>query len=189
MPVTPGVTPFSNASCPPFRRDHGVVIDTSPFFIRDQGDGWWHCPSPLRCSIIDGPDVCNSRAEASRANNTRFWLVEVDPPIVWNGERRFVDTYGPDDALCRPFGPTARALVFAVLGNPYVGGTPWHRARAREWRDEWTDLDGDGSIPVYPVDGATRSVRTAETLESLGMKVGVYRGARRPFVLPPTALH
>jgi hypothetical protein len=60
---------------------HNSVVLTE-FLLEDEGDGWWHCPSPLRCKVLDGP--------ASRAGETgRFWLVETDPVIEWHGDPQY----------------------------------------------------------------------------------------------------
>jgi hypothetical protein len=130
----------------------------SPFFIENQGDGWWHCPSPIECTILDGPDVC--AALVARWPNNRpdtFWLVETAPTIEWNGDMKFATRWGEDSPLCHPIEPTNRALVMAK-GHDDI------------------DLNRGFSVPVYPTRPDAPSLADAEPLVDLGTKVTVYRG-------------
>ncbi len=155
------------------------MADTpEPFFLRDQGDGWWNCPSPLRCTVDDGPGICEAFASIypETPNNSRFWLVTVDPPIVWNGDRSG-QRLGPDDTRYDTFGLTTKALVLAVEGDPFPAKRWWQRRqREREFDARWTDLDRDFSTPAYPVGEGARSVRDAQPMASLGAKASIYRG-------------
>lgn len=103
------------------------------FLIEDQGDGWWHCPSPLECIILDGP-------VAVSAAGGEFWLVQTEPAIEWDGDEQYVGRWGSDHPLVTPIPPTNRALVMA--SSAY----------------NTTDLDRDGNIPAYPVVGQVTTV-------------------------------
>jgi hypothetical protein len=69
---------------------HTPTVVTS-FLMEDVGDGWWDCPSPLRCEILDGPAV-----HPTFMPSTKFWLVRTDPLIEWHGDESFVKRWGPD---------------------------------------------------------------------------------------------
>ena len=116
---------------------------TVDFKIVDQGDGWWHCASPLACHIVDGP--------AQRSSGL-YWLVEIEPAIVWNGDTAYVDRYGPDHALCQPHEPTNLALVMAAANGEPVDAT-----------DAW-------GIPITPVTGPAQTVQDAVEIQGLGIK-------------------
>jgi hypothetical protein len=81
------------------------------FLLEDQGDGWWHCPSPLRCEVIDGPSPREGRSE-------RYWLVRTSPDIEWHGDSRYIERWGPDHPLCKPMDPTPFALAMADREEP-----------------------------------------------------------------------
>lgn len=87
---------------------HTPTVVTS-FLMEDVGDGWWDCPSPLRCEILDGPAV-----HPTFMPSTKFWLVRTDPLIEWHGDESFVKRWGPDTPLAHPMEPTQYALVMAT---------------------------------------------------------------------------
>lgn len=120
------------------------------FLIEDQGDGWWQCPSPLECSIEDGPAAVPSAGGD-------FWLVRTEPAIEWGGDEQFADRWGPDHPLVHPIRPTSLALVMA--------SSAYRR----------TDLERDGSIPAYPVVGFPKTVGESRWIGGLGIKVGIRR--------------
>jgi hypothetical protein len=128
------------------------------FFAEDAGDGWWHCPSPLRCVILDGPDICPQLG----AQWGKCWLVSTDPAIEWNGSSEYENLYGADHALSRPIEPTNLALVFAE--------SEWVAGPDRKWM---------GGIPMYPVVNGASSLREAEPSSGLASKVTLYQGERR----------
>lgn len=124
------------------------------FYIADQGDGWWHCPSPIRCTVIDGPGaVAPSGALVSGVH----LLAATELLIEWNGDSQYSDRLGPDDPLCHPIGPTNRLLLGAA---------------GRSWE---INLDRDYSVPAFPVTNGADRVRDAEAIPGLGMKVAVWR--------------
>jgi hypothetical protein len=123
------------------------------FLIEDPGDGWWHCPSPLRAEVIDGPAGRFGARDGARFPET-YWLVRCDPAIEWNGDERFAERWGPDHALCRPISPTPYALVMA--------SSPWNGP---------IDPSRGLGIPVYPVSGAPMSVEDALVIDGLALKV------------------
>jgi hypothetical protein len=124
------------------------------FLLADQGDGWWHCPSPLRCEVLDGPafhDVI--------IPTRRFWLVRTIPQIEWHGDDRYIERWGPDHPLCHPMDPTPFALVMA--------------AREKPLRPDLGIFDG--SVPAGPVlpDPEPTAVAEVRTINGLWMKVMV----------------
>jgi hypothetical protein len=116
------------------------------FFLEDQGDGWWHCDTPLSCFIIDGP------APVPDAGGD-FWLVCTEPLIEWHGSESHAERLGRDHSLVNPQPATNVALVMASS------------------RFGPTDRAGAGSLPVYPVYGEARYVADANWIGGLGMKV------------------
>jgi hypothetical protein len=128
------------------------------FFLEDEAEGWWHCPSPLRCAIVDGPSVFFDHRPDALFPET-YWLVRTDPAIEWHGDDRFAPRWGPDHQLCRPIEPTPFALVMA--SSSWTG--PINLARA-------------SGVPAYPVAGVPRVVSEAKPIGGLAMKVGVRRG-------------
>jgi hypothetical protein len=131
------------------------------FVIEDAGDGWWHCPSPLRCVVIDGPSPWFGPRDGARWPET-YWLVRTSPPIEWRGEPEFAARWGPDHPLCSPIEPTPYALVMA--------SSPWSGP---------IDANGAG-VPAYPVAGAPSHVADARPIEGLGIKVAVRTDPRDP---------
>jgi len=125
-----------------------------PFFIEDQGDGWWHCASPLICKVIDGPGPRMSTGLDD--GSATFWLVTTEPAIEWNGDQQFASMWGPDSPLCHPIRPTHLALVYA----------------------NGVSLDDRGSVPVYPVLNLATCLADARSTESLGVKAYVHRRGR-----------
>jgi hypothetical protein len=117
--------------------------------IEDQGDGWWHCPSPLECFIIDRPTAVPDAGGD-------FWLVGTIPAIEWRGDLALEERWGPDHPINKPFGPTSLALVMAV--SRYG-----------------TDFTDGGYSVAYPVDGEAQSVGEAQSLHRHGAKVRVVR--------------
>ncbi|MFV2064801.1 MAG: hypothetical protein ACC726_15010 [Chloroflexota bacterium] len=130
------------------------------FLVEDQGDGWWHCPTPLRCIVVDGPAPLVPPRPDTQWPET-YWLVRTDPPIEWNGDMRFAARWGADHPLCRPIAPTSFALIMA--------SSPWSGP---------IDPDRAGSVPVYPVLGAPSRVTDAEPLRGLGVKAAVLASLR-----------
>jgi len=124
------------------------------FLVEDAGDGWWHCPSPLRCVVIDGPSPRFTPRTDARWPET-YWLVRTDRPIEWRGDQSFAKRWGADHPLCSPIAPTRYALVMA--SSPWTGPI---------------DPTSAG-IPVYPVPGAPLVVADAVPLEGLGVKAGI----------------
>jgi hypothetical protein len=125
------------------------------FLVEDQGDGWWHCATPLRCVVMDGPaPYFPPRPEAQLPET--YWLVRTDPRIEWDGDQRFEARWGADHPLCRPIEPTSRALVMA--SSPWSG--PIDPIRA------------DG-VAVYPVSGSPSNVADAAPMQGLGVKAAL----------------
>jgi hypothetical protein len=122
------------------RSYHGVM--QPDFLLKDQGDGWWHCPSPLECFILDGPALVPDVGG-------EFWLVRTEPAIEWNGDPNLGDRWGPNHPLAHPFQPTNLALVMAASPSGC------------------TDLTGDSSIPTYPVLGDASTVETSNWIAAL----------------------
>ena len=134
----------------------GYCFDVATeFLIHDEGDGWWHCPTPLRAVVIDGPASDGEPPEEAWFPET-FWLVRVEPKIEWHGDTRYAERWGADHPLCHPIAPTSVALVMA--SSRWSG--PIDPARA-------------GGVPVYPVLNDASSVSDAEPVGALGMKVGL----------------
>ena len=125
------------------------------FLIEDEGDGWWHCTTPLRCHVVDGPTAWFPERPGARWPET-YWLVRTDPPIEWRGDERFAARWGPDHALCLPIEATPFALVMA--SSPWSGPIDPSRATG---------------IPVYPVRGAPVRVEDADVISDLGVKAGL----------------
>jgi hypothetical protein len=125
------------------------------FLAQDQGDGWWHCDTALRCVVIDGPAPYFPLRPDARWPET-YWLVRTEPPIEWNGDLRFAARWGTDHPLCRPMTPTSYALVMA--------SSPWSGP---------IDPDRAGGVAVYPVPGRPSRVADAEPIEGLGVKVAL----------------
>jgi hypothetical protein len=126
------------------------------FLLEDAGDGWWHCPSPLRCEVVAGPAPAPSLPppEWQRFPET-FWLVRTDPAIEWRGDSSYADRWGPDHPLCHPIEATRYALVMA--SSRYTGPMG----------------AGSGGVPAYPVAGAPSTVAEAEPIRGLGIKASV----------------
>jgi hypothetical protein len=124
------------------------------FVIEDAGDGWWHCPSPLSCVVIDGPSPWFGPRDGARWPET-YWLVRTKPPIEWHGQPEFAARWGPHHPLCLPIAPTPYALVMA--SSPWTGPI---------------DVTAAG-VPAYPVVGAPSRVADARPIEGLGMKVAL----------------
>jgi len=119
------------------------------FLLEDQGDGWWHCPSPLRCRVLDGPT-------AREAGTERYWLVHTDPLIEWQGDPQYIEVWGPEHPLCHPMEPTSYALVMST-GRPLMS----------------EDLGIiDGSVPAGPVlpSPLPTMVADAQTISGLWIK-------------------
>ncbi|HUG48082.1 MAG TPA: hypothetical protein VMP67_06680 [Candidatus Limnocylindria bacterium] len=134
---------------------------TVEFYLEDAGDGWWHCSSPMRATVIDGPAAkFEPRAEARFPEE--YWLVEVDPPIVWHGDQTFAARWGPDHPLCHPIEPTRLALVMA--------SSPWTGPIEVKW----------AGVPVYPVVNSARTVGEAEIVSGLAVKAGLRAARQRP---------
>lgn len=85
----------------------------SAFLIEDVGEGWWHCPSPLRCEVLDGP-----ASHPTFMTPAQLWLVRTDPEIEWNGDESYIRIWGPDHPLVHPMEPTPFALVAATGREP-----------------------------------------------------------------------
>jgi hypothetical protein len=124
------------------------------FYIVDQGDGWWHCPSPLRCLVLDGPGPLPAPVSPSRAVSL---LVETDPVVVWNGDPSYAIRWGPDHPLCHAIEPTNRLVILA---------------EDRSWR---LSLDRDFSVPATPVANCADCLPDVQAVAGLGMKVSVVR--------------
>jgi hypothetical protein len=120
--------------------------------VVDQGDGWWHCPSPLRCRVLDGP------AEHPASLGTHHVLLWTDTTIEWHGDPRFADRWGEDHALCHRIPPTNRLLVLASGVN----------------------LDRDFGVPASPVVNRADTVGEARVLPGLTAKVSVFGGSSPP---------
>lgn len=125
------------------------------FLLDDAGDGWWDCPSPLRCEVVDGPAVAFEPPEWQRFPET-FWLVRTEPAIEWKGDPTYAARWGPDHPLCHPMEPTRYALVMA--SSRYTGPM-----RPTEF----------AGIPAYPVAGTPRTVADATPVAGLGIKAAV----------------
>jgi hypothetical protein len=125
------------------------------FLAQDQGDGWWHCATTLRCVVIDGPAPYFPLRPDARWPET-YWLVRTEPQIEWNGDMRFAVRWGADHPLCRAMPPTSYALVMA--------SSPWSGP---------IDPDRAGGVAVYPVLGAPSGVPDAEPVEGLAVKAAL----------------
>ena len=128
---------------------------TTEFLIEDEGDGWWHTPSPIRAVVIDGPSPYFPPRPDARWRET-YWLVRTDQPIEWNGDERFAGRWGPDHPLCHPIAPTSLALVMA--------SSPWSGP---------IDPSCSGGIPVHPVTNEPSRVEKAQVIEALAIKAGL----------------
>jgi hypothetical protein len=131
-----------------------MLASVTTFVIEDAGDGWWHCSSPLRCVVIDGPSQRFEPRVGARWPET-YWLVRTNPPIEWHGEPTFAARWGPDHPLCSPIAPTPYALVMA--SSPWTGPI---------------DATAAG-VPAYPVAGGPSRVADATPIEGLAMKVAL----------------
>jgi hypothetical protein len=121
--------------------------------MEDSDEGWWHCPSPLRCEIIDGP-----ASHPTFMPGSRLWLVRTEPEIEWHGDEYYIKRWGPDHPLVHPIDPTPYALVMAT------------------GRDSPFPIDPtilDAGVPAGPalIPPAPTSVADARTLGGLWMKV------------------
>lgn len=126
------------------------------FLLEDAGDGWWHCPSPLRCEVIDGPAPAFEPPDWQRFPET-YWLVRTDPAIEWHGDPGYARRWGPDHPLCHPIEATRYALVMA--SSRHTGPI----------RVEFA------GIPAYPVTGVPRAVAEAAPVAGLGIKAAIRR--------------
>jgi hypothetical protein len=135
-------------------RDQAEVV-ISEFLLEDAGDGWWHCRTPLRCHVVDGPAVWFPARRDARWPET-YWLVRTDPPIEWHGDSGHAARWGPDHPLCWPIEPTSFALVMA--------SSPWSGP---------LDLPTGAGVPVYPVTNAPTCVAEADAVPGLGIKAGL----------------
>jgi hypothetical protein len=121
------------------------------FWLEDQGDGWWHCPSPLHCEVLAGPAQYDDFSHP-------FWLVRTDPEIEWHGDPQYwgAEEY-PDHPLRHPMDPTPFALVMAARREEPV-------------RPDLGILDG--SVPAGPVLPAPEPARVedARTISGLWIK-------------------
>lgn len=125
------------------------------FLIEDEGDGWWHCPSPLRATVIDGPAPKFGPPKDARWPET-FWLVSVDPPIEWHGDASYATRWGPDHPLTQPFTPTTLALVMA--SSRYSGPI---------------DPNLGLGVPIYPVGNSAKTVAEAEPIAGVAIKAAL----------------
>jgi hypothetical protein len=120
------------------------------YFMDAAGDGWWQCPSPLLCEVLDGP-------AQYRDFRHPFWLVRTDPSIEWHGDPYFwgAEEY-PDHPLLHAMEPTPFALVTARQEEPI--------------RPDLGILDGN--VPAGPVlpDPEPRHVGEARTVSGLWVK-------------------
>jgi hypothetical protein len=132
-----------------------MVEPGEEFYIVDQGDGWWHCPSPIRCTVLDGPGPLPASV-ASRGGVLHL-LVATEPAIEWNGDPQYIDRWGPDHPLCHPIEPTNRLIVLAVDRSGAV------------------NLDRDWSIPASPVTNGANRLQDVQTVWGLGSKVAIRR--------------
>lgn len=127
----------------------------SEFLLEDTGDGWWHCPTPLRCRVVDGPADWFPPREDARWPET-YWLVRTDPPIEWHGDSGYAARWGPDHPLCSPIEPTSLALVMA--------SSPWNGP---------IDPSSGLGVPVYPVRNEPGRVSEADPILGLGVKASL----------------
>jgi hypothetical protein len=135
---------------------------TTEFMIEDEGDGWWHTPSPIRAVVLDGPSPYFPPRPDARFTET-FWLVRTDPPIEWNGDEVFAVRWGPDHPLCHPIAPTSLVLVMATSG----------------WNGPIDPTRAVG-IPVYPVTNKPSRVEAAKVIGALAIKAGLRAIERLP---------
>ena len=111
-------------------------------------------------ALFEPAVVCGPRRPRSLpapTGDSTFWLVETDPPIVWNGDARYAARSGEDHPLCHPIEPTRLALVMAQSRNGAI------------------NLGSDFSVPMLPVLNATETVGDSQPSARLGAKVSVYR--------------
>jgi hypothetical protein len=143
-------------------REGGPLLHTPTvapaFLLEDVGDGWWDCPSPLRCEILDGPAF-----HPTFMPPTKFWLVRTEPPIEWHGDESCIKRWGPDTPLARPMEPT----------------TPYALVRATDLqRRPFADpAIIDNGVPAGPASPSPppRSVAEATTVGDFWGKVGLRR--------------
>ena len=147
---------------PRLTRDNPPV--TTEFLIEDEGDGWWHSPSPLRAVVIDGPSPYFPLRADARWPET-YWLVRTDPPIERHGDERFAARWGPDHPLCHPAAPTSLALVMASSSSSGP-----------------VDTSLGGGIPIYPVTNEASRVEEAQYEVAFAIKAALrdVGGRRRP---------
>jgi hypothetical protein len=122
------------------------------FLLEDAGEGWWHCPSPLTCTVLAGPD-----SWGAKPTDVSHILVRTQPAVEWNGDLTYAVRWGPEHALCHPIEPTNLLLVMA-------SSTTWTPTL-----DNGTQLGTRAS----PVLNNASSVRTAECRPGLGMVANV----------------
>lgn len=122
------------------------------FLMEDGGDGWWHCPSPLHCEVLDGP-----ASNPLILGSSPVYLVRTDPLIEWHGEPQHREFWGPDHPLGHPMDPTPFALVMARAEQPI--------------RPDLGIIDGGlPAGPALPSPEPT-TVGEAETISGLWVKV------------------
>jgi hypothetical protein len=130
-----------------------VVEPGDEFYISDQGDGWWHCTSPLRAVILDGP---TSLDDVRGYLGLQRLLVSVDPAIEWNGDPSYATRWGPEHPRCRPITPTSRLELLVPTGSFQA-----------EIEDAW-------SIPAIPIAAEVGS-QAPMASPALGAKVAISR--------------
>lgn len=124
------------------------------FLVSNQGDGWWDCPSPLTCLVVDGP------APIAAMPDSTYLLVKTDAPIQWQPNESFVQRWGPDHPASRPIEPTHFLLLLSSHAP----------------HDFTLNLDDDGGIPAHPVIGdEPRTVNDADGRLGSAAKVSVRR--------------
>jgi hypothetical protein len=131
-----------------------MVEPGEEFYVVDQGDGWWHCPSPIGCTVLDGPGALPLAVSPHGAVSL---LVKTEPAIEWNGDPQYIDRWGPEHPLCHAIEPTNRLLLLAA---------------DRSWR---IDLDQDYGVPACPVTNGANRLADVDTVAGLGMKVAIRR--------------
>ena len=129
-----------------------MVQPGDEFYLVDQGDGWWDCPSPLRCVVLDGPGPLPL---IPGSGVTGSLLVRTEPAVEWNGDPSYEARWGPDHPLCHAIEPTHKLVLLAGTDSFSL------------------NLAADWSVPATPVNDDAERLDQVQVAGGLGMKVAV----------------